>query len=87
MAIICFFLSFCKLGEPSGFVCTVRSEDGDGSFYEPPEMQWVLDGGFPKDNDNLYEKVWCRLLDMLCYHSFVSNLVKTDLVLQFNFFS
>ena len=59
------------LGKPHEFVCTVKSEGGDGSSYEPPEMQWTIEGEFPFDNPNGYEKVnylhlniiFCSIID------------------------
>ena len=38
-------------------VCTVRSQGGDGSFYEPPEMVWMVEGEFPLESDAVYVKV------------------------------
>ena len=46
-----------KSGQPHGLVCTVRSQGGDGSFYEPPEMVWMLEGEFPLETDGVYVKV------------------------------
>ena len=38
-------------------VCTVRSQGGDGSFYEPPEMVWMVEEEFPLEGDGVYVKV------------------------------
>ena len=46
-----------NLGEPRDFTCKVKSEGGDGSFYQPPEMQWMIGDGYPSNNKNDYEKV------------------------------
>ena len=44
-------------------MCKVRSEGGDGSSYEPPEMQWMVGGGYPFDNVNSYKKVNLSVLN------------------------
>ena len=44
-------------------MCKVRSEGGDGSSYEPPEMQWMVGGGYPFDKVNSYKKVNLSVLN------------------------
>ena len=53
-----------KSGQPHGLVCTVRSQGGDGSFYEPPEMVWMLEGEFPLETDSVYVKVCFKCNDI-----------------------
>ena len=50
-----------NLGEPRDFTCKVKSEGGDGSFYQPPEMQWMIGDGYPSNNENDYEEVYQNL--------------------------
>ena len=71
------FLRILKLGKPHGLVCSIRSEGGDGGVYEPPEMQWILDGGFPKDNENTYEMVNIKL-DFYIYYITFYNICKKN---------
>ena len=68
-----FYLT-CKSGETQGLVCTVRSQGGDGSFYEPPEMVWMIEGEFPLESDGVYVKV--ALKSSIYRHRSICNFKK-----------